>query len=494
MNQTKLAEARAYEKTHEAEVLSEERPMFHITPAIGWLNDPNGFSIYRGEYHLFYQYHPYDIHWGPMYWGHVKSRDLIRWERLPAALAPDTEYDESGVFSGSALELPNGQQLLMYTGVQGGINVPECRQTQCLAVGDGIDYQKYEKNPVLTADDIPEPCFAKDFRDPKIWWDEEEACFFAVAGILMQEESGAVALFSSKDAFHWSYVNILDRCNHQYGRMWECPDFFEMGEDHKAVLIVSAMKMQEQGLTFHNGNDVVCLIGSYDRKEHRFVRENVTAVDYGLDFYAPQSIRTPDGRRVMIGWMQSWESSHLCRRDGRWHGMLTLPRELSLKDGQLIQQPVRELLGYRGDQVMHKDVPLAPYTRLPGVSGRVLDLTVDVRPESEGSLERFTICLAENETYNTSICYNVRKGTLCLDRTDSGFHYNIVHKRRAPVRDQGGKIRFRIILDRFSVELFVNDGEQVMSACLYTPQEADGISFRAEGTGWLDVEKYELIL
>lgn len=174
--------------------------------------------------------------------------------------------------------------------------------------------------------------------------------------------------------------------------------------------------------------------------------------------------------------------------------MLTLPRELSLKDGQLIQQPVRELLGYRGDPVMHKDVPLAPYTRLPGVSGRVLDLTVDVRPESEGSLERFTICLAENETYNTSICYNVRKGTLCLDRTDSGFHYNIVHKRRAPVRDQGGKIRFRIILDRFSVELFVNGGEQVMSACLYTPQEADGISFRAEGTGWFDVEKYELIL
>ena len=99
MKETKLAKARAYEKICGAQIPPRERPLFHVTPTVGWLNDPNGFSVYQGEYHLFYQYHPYDIHWGPMHWGHMKSRDLIRWERLPAALAPDMSYDTGGVFS-----------------------------------------------------------------------------------------------------------------------------------------------------------------------------------------------------------------------------------------------------------------------------------------------------------------------------------------------------------------------------------------------------------
>ena len=490
MKQTKLAEARAYEETYGAQILPEERPLFHVTPTVGWLNDPNGFSVYQGEYHLFYQYYPYDIHWGPMHWGHMKSRDLIRWERLPAALAPDMEYDAGGVFSGSAAELPDGRQLLMYTGVQGKDNTPECRQTQCLAVGDGRNYQKYEQNPVLTADMIPEPCQAKDFRDPKIWRDPAENCFFAVAGIRMQDNSGAVALFSSADGFRWQYVGILDRSRNEYGRMWECPDFFEL--DGGAVLIVSPQEMRAQGLTFHNGNDVICLQGSYDRRTHAFTRESVSAVDYGLDFYAPQTLKTPDGRRVLIAWMQAWENSQFCRDGARWQGMFTLPRELSLREGRLIQQPVKELENYRRNPVLCKDVPCARRTLLPGISGRILDLTVHVRPQQEGSLESFTVYFAQDDSHSVSVRYEVRKGTVCLDRTDSGFRYNIVNRREAPVRDQGGEIRLRILLDRFSAEIFINDGEQVMSACVYTPQEADGISFGAEGSGRFDVEKYEL--
>lgn len=492
MKETKLTEARDYEELARVQISPQERPLFHVTPAVGWLNDPNGFCVYKGEYHLFYQYHPYDIHWGPMHWGHVKSRDLIRWETLPAALAPDEHYDADGVFSGSAVELPDGRQLLMYTGVERKDNTPECRQTQCIAVGNGVDYVKYENNPVISTDDIPEPCFARDFRDPKIWREEEEDCYYAVAGVRMADTSGAVALFTSKDGFRWSYVNILDRSSNQYGRMWECPDFFSI--DGKSVLLVSPQEMKAQGLMFHNGNDVICLIGSYDRIEHLFVREAVTAVDYGLDFYATQTTVTPDGRRVLIGWMQAWENSHLTREYARWQGMLTLPRELSLRDGHLIQTPVQELLDCRRHTVIHKDVPLGSLTRLPGVFGRILDLTVDIRPEKEASLKSFTIHLAENEVYGTSVHYDVRRGTVCLDRTDSGFPYNIVHRREAPVRDWGGKISLRIILDRFSVELFINGGEQVMSACLYTPQEADGISFEAEGSGWMDVEKYEIVL
>ena len=90
-----------------------ELPHFHVTGGIGWINDPNGFAPYKGEYHLFFQYYPYDTKWGPMHWGHVKTRDFIRWERLPAALAPDTDYDRDGCFSGGAVELPDGRHLLM---------------------------------------------------------------------------------------------------------------------------------------------------------------------------------------------------------------------------------------------------------------------------------------------------------------------------------------------------------------------------------------------
>ncbi len=121
-----------------------ERPAFHVTPTVGWMNDPNGFSVFQGEYHLFYQYHPYSNAWGPMHWGHVKTRDFIKWERLPAALAPDQSYDQDGCYSGSALELPDGKQLLVYTGVcksTAADGAVQEAQTQCIAIGDGQNYE-----------------------------------------------------------------------------------------------------------------------------------------------------------------------------------------------------------------------------------------------------------------------------------------------------------------------------------------------------------------
>ena len=115
-----LREARIYEELAGQTIPDGDRPAFHLSPRTGWMNDPNGFSFYQGKYHLFYQYYPYTSKWGPMHWGHAVSEDLLHWTHLPAALAPDTLPDRDGCFSGSAVELPDGRQLLMYTGVVSG--------------------------------------------------------------------------------------------------------------------------------------------------------------------------------------------------------------------------------------------------------------------------------------------------------------------------------------------------------------------------------------
>ena len=113
-----LRDARRYEEEKDKLIDAGDRPAFHLSARVGWMNDPNGFSYYDGQYHLFYQYHPYDSHWGPMHWGHAVSEDLIHWTYLPAAMAPDRPYDRDGCYSGSALTLPDGRQMLMYTGRQ----------------------------------------------------------------------------------------------------------------------------------------------------------------------------------------------------------------------------------------------------------------------------------------------------------------------------------------------------------------------------------------
>ena len=163
---------------------------FWLTPYVGWMNDPNGFSFYNGQYHMFYQYNPYDTKWGPMHWGHAVSKDLLHWEYLPCALAPDVPYDNGpGCFSGSAVETEDGKQLLLYTSVfpeeqpDGGMRDI---QTQAIAIGDGLNYEKPLDHPVLTVRDIPAGYSKFDFRDPKIWREEDGYYFYHTSICLFQ--------------------------------------------------------------------------------------------------------------------------------------------------------------------------------------------------------------------------------------------------------------------------------------------------------------------
>lgn len=481
-----LSRAREYEAERLSNVSPSLLPRFHVTGGVGWLNDPNGFSLYKGEYHLFFQYYPYDTHWNDMHWGHVKSRDFIRWERLPCAMAPDMDYDCKGCFSGSAIELPDGRHLLMYTGV-GKTDEGGEIQTQCLAFGDGTDYEKYEGNPVIGADMLPEGGSPVHFRDPKIW--RSDGCYYAVAGNLHSDGNGAVLMFKSGDALKWQFLGEIASSGNRFGRMWECPDLFRL--DGKDVLIVSPQEVKGDDMNFLYGNTTLCLIGNL-RDDSSLDREYEQTIDYGLDFYAPQTVVTADGRRVMIAWMQYWNSVEVRPAEELpFFGQMTLPRELRVQNGRLIQTPVRELEAYRGERIGFAGVKIGEKTSFPGINGRCLDFTVKVRPAGE-EFSRFTVNVAEGSGFVTAVSFDPKENTVIVDRSKSGFPEDIMNRKAFPVRGCGGEITLRIILDRYSMEIFVNGGEQAASFVLFAPEEAGDISFEAQGIAEADIESYRL--
>ena len=482
--------ARAYEQAEGGKIPRESRPVFHLTPLTGWMNDPNGFCYYHGQYHLFYQYNPYDTEWDAMHWGHAVSHDLLHWTYLPAALAPDAPYDSFGCFSGSAAELPDGRHLLMYTGVrqEGGDKSREF-QTQCIAVGDGTDYQKYEKNPVLDSNALPEGLSPYDFRDPKIWRTENGA-YRCVVGARREDKRGVLLQYESRDGFEWRYIGVLAENDGRFGLMWECPDFFPL--DGKHVLFVSPQDMLPEDFEYHNGNGTVCLTGRMDGD--RFIEEHNQAIDYGIDFYAPQTILTPDGRRVMIGWMQNWDTCKTTGYEERpWFGQMSLPRELFLRNGRLYQQPVRELAQYRSRKVEYRDVLLDGEKILKGIEGRVVELDIHLRcADPNTPYQKFIMKFAQNEKYHSVLSYRPYESWLQIDRKFSGSRRAYIHQRRCLVSDQQGEIRLHVILDRFSMEVFINDGEQVMTATILTGSDARKISFEADGKVMMDITKYSL--
>lgn len=495
MDSQTLREARKYEEMTEVHIAPQDRPAFHLSPRVGWLNDPNGFAYYRGQYHLFYQYHPYSVLWGPMHWGHAVSKDLLHWEYLPAALAPDMPYDQDGCFSGSAITLPDGSQMLLYTGVR---REPQPDgtfldvQTQCIAIGDGRDYRKIPENPVLTEKDLPQGDNSRyDFRDPKIWLGEDGVYYCVAGNCTLEDHDGQILLYSSTDAIHWNFETVLAKNNGRFGRMWECPDFFEL--DGKYVLFTSPQDMLPKDFEYHNGNGTVCLIGSYDPKTKTFTEEHDQTVDYGIDFYAMQTILTPDGRRVMIGWMQNWDTCNMRTQHERWFGQMSLPRELFLKDGRLFQKPIREFDELRCNKIEYQNVRVSNLVKLEGIEGRRIDMELELRPAEPGKdYQKFAVRFAQDETYHTAISFRPGESIMKIDRKFSGSRRAIIHQRRALVRHEQGRIKLRVILDRFSVEVFINDGEQVMTATIYTRQSAQGVSFFADGDVMMDLVKYDI--
>lgn len=481
-----LIKAIQYEEIKLHEGKDEERPFFHISAPVGWLNDPNGFSVFRGEYHLFYQYHPYATEWGPMHWGHMKTRDFIKWTRLPVALAPDQTYDKDGCFSGSAIEFDN-KHILAYTSVTDDVTddgVHRIRQTQSLAIGDGLTYTKLPENPVITGEILGESCSKEDFRDPKLFF--QDGFFYMLTANRSVDSSGQLLLFQSKDLVSWCNLGAIEQPERKLGKMWECPDLFKLGE--QTVLLASIQEMEAEGLEFHSGNNTLYFFGDF--KENKFRRKKTGVLDYGLDFYAAQTIRALDGRRIMIAWMQSWDT-RLLPEHLKWNGMMTLPRELSLNGGRLCQKPVHEIENYWGKEVHYQNQYIEKLQQYPEIQGRSFDLTVTILG---GSYRYIEIRLAKKENKYLSILYLPELNILRIDRKFTALIRDYVTERCIDLEPVENKVTLRILMDRYSVEVFANHGEKVMTMLYHMDSEAKDIEFYSQGGCLVDINYHSIVL
>ncbi len=458
------------------------RPLFHVTAPTGWINDPNGFSLYQGEYHLFYQHYPYKDVWGPMHWGHAKTKDFITWEDLPVALAPDQPFDEEGCFSGSGLETPEGH-VLVYTGLR-KVN-GEIEQNQCVAIGDGLHYQKLSENPVALGKQLPKGFSTEHFRDPKVW--EKDGTYYLVAGNKNADNHGQIVLFTSTNLRDWQYKSVL-ACDEkgEIGVMWECPDFFPLDDTYVLLTSPQDMVATEE---FHNGNNALWMRGRFDEENGVFTKEVIGEVDDGIDFYAPQTLETADHRRIMIGWMQSWDN-FMKPADQKWANMMSLPRELSMKDGHLIQKPVREINQYHQNVMVYAHQQCLGEMQLPYVKGRCLDMTVTIH---SSNYHEFTIQFAKDKSHHVSFTYHKDKNMFELDRSYCGMIRDVVAIRRKALKVPYPELTMRVILDRYSAEIFINGGEQVFSTTFYTPLDAEDISFTSYDQVEFSVVKYDLV-
>ncbi|HEU5100708.1 MAG TPA: glycoside hydrolase family 32 protein [Roseiflexaceae bacterium] len=455
------------------------RPLYHFTPPSGWLNDPNGMVYDAGEYHLFYQHHPTSLVWDSMHWGHAVSRDLVRWEHLPIALAPDAL---GTIFSGSAVvderdtaEFGVGALVAAFT------YAADRTQTQALAFSadHGRSWIKYAGNPVLLPEDG-----RVDFRDPKVFW-------YGQGGVghwMMALSAGdSIWLYRSPDLKHWVRTSIFGHGYGAHGGVWETPDLFELPIDGepatKWVLVVAVMTGAPAG-----GSGVQYFVGEFDGATFTCddPPEHVRWADLGADFYAPQSwSNVPGGRRIWLAWMNNWSYARQVPAS-TWRGSMTLPRDLALtrtSEGvRLTQRPTPELARLRGARHSwsHQTIAAGRHM-LEGVVGDALEI-VAVFNVDPTAAERFGVQVRVGEQERTTIGYDARRGELYLDRSQAGQMVpGFDLPQAAPLALKDRPLELRIFVDRASVEVFAEDGRVVLTNQIFPSAASSGVALFSEG-------------
>jgi fructan beta-fructosidase len=460
------------------------RPVFHFTPPANWMNDPNGMVYHEGEYHLFYQYYPDSNVWGPMHWGHAISDNLVDWEHLPVALAPDSL---GYIFSGSAVidhqntsgfgteDQPAMVAIFTHHDPMGADAGAVDFQYQSIAysLDRGRTWTKYAGNPV-----IPNPGI-RDFRDPKVIWDEAHQQWLMVFAA-----KDRVQFWASPDLKNWEQVSEYgeDAPNHE--GVWECPDFFplpiEGTDDHAWVLIVSINPGGANG-----GSGTFYFVGDWDGttftplEEPPYSTDKVVRwLDYGRDNYAGvtwSDIPEADGRRIFLGWMSNWDYAQVVPTT-TWRSAMTIPRSLRLDATdyglRLRQKPVSELKALRGAPLNLPPENLAvgvhelPLSDLPEEGVFEMELLFDL-VDSQGDQIYVTLSNETGDFFRLGYDRSNGKNEFFTDRRQSGkvdFEERFAPGlHTAPRWSNDDQLRLHLFFDRTSVELFADQGEPVMT-------------------------------
>ena len=449
---------RAIQEKRETAGQGKMRQQFHFMAESGWINDPNGLIYFHGQYHLFYQFNPFKPAWGEMYWGHAVSDNLVDWTYLPVALAPSENYDsheQGGCFSGTSIEY-DGKLYLLYTGTSSGEH--GFVQVQCLAESsDGITFEKYEGNPVLRAPAGYDEC---DFRDPKVWSHDDS--FYMICGT-KKDGYAKLLLFKSADLKKWEYKSVMAESRGEWGEMWECPDFYSIeGTD---VLTFSPVGAGER--------KTVYMTGQQDYKTGKFCCTREGEVDWGFDYYAPQTLEDEDGRRIMFGWAGGWDwmpwwNGHGPSEKEEWCGFFGIPREVRLLDDHSLQFiPVKELESLRRREmisVSEESITEETPFFLPDVRIYEMKLSINLK---ESQAECCILRLCGTEDFYTDITADLKNGELRVDRNHSDKWNHGVSRSNLYLQDKE-RLDLHIFMDQSSVEVFADEYRNVHTCRLYS--------------------------
>ena len=446
------------------------RPQFHFSPKAHWMNDPNGMVFYRGTYHLFFQYYPDSMVWGPMHWGHAVSKDMVHWQELPVALYPDSL---GYIFSGSAVVdfgntsgfgHPGDTPLVAIFTQHDPVGAAQNRtdfQNQSIAysLDNGKTWVKYDHNPVLHNPGIA------DFRDPKVLWDSRGNQWIMVLAV-----KDHVEFYGSPNLKSWSKVGEFGKEAGAHGGVWECPDLFPMKDGDGRTVWVLIVNINPGGP--NGGSATQYFLGDFDGKTFTPATAGARWLDFGPDEYAGVTWSNTGSDRLFLGWMSNWLYGQRVPTDP-WRSANTLPRVLGLeKVGDslyLTSSPVREV-----DLVEGRGKKVSFPTALPKLA------MVWLQTNKVASLG---LVFSNDAGDSVVVGYNDDDHRYYIDRRHAGVSVGPDFDRvySAPRLAQDPFLNLVIYMDASSFELFADDGVTVMTALVFPHQPYTKLALRAAG-------------
>ena len=441
----------------------KDRLNYHIMPTSGWVNDPNGLCQFKGVYHIYYQYSPFDVNGKLKLWGHITTEDFIKYQEHEPVLYPDFRYDQNGVYSGSAV-VRNGKINYFYTGnvkhLDGDYDyIMTGREQNLIACSSEDGFNFSEKELIMTNTDFPSN-LSLHVRDPKVY--HKNGIDYMVIGARDDNSTGCILVLKGRDLKDWECHTVI-YSDEKFGYMWECPDLFDLNGE--TVLITCPQGVPEEGYIYKNVHQNGYFLVNGDLESKDVNLSEFRLLDYGFDFYAPQSFEDESGRRILVGWMGIPDADYTNRTtENGWQHALTMPRELILKDGIIYQRPVEEIKALRGNM---RTFAADEFKDL-----EVENLSFELCAEFE-KCNGFKLNLRND----ISLSFDKSKGLIELNMGESGCGRDARYAYCDEIRN------IDVYSDTSAFEIFINDGEIVFTTRAYTDgtqkigfEKLDGLS------------------